>query len=153
MFLANYLGIMHDAETGLAEGFRKVADAHAADADVYHICHTLAKQCDAHAGALKPFVDRYGEEKSGEPDQLYHDFLEETRSGSFGLLRDLQDLYMVANFCDITWTMIGQAAQGIRDAELLEAVNSCEGQTSTQIRWLKTRMKQAAPQTLLVASS
>jgi hypothetical protein len=30
-------------------------------------------------------------------------------------------------------------------------VNSCEGQTSTQIKWLKTRMKQAAPQALLVA--
>ena len=60
---------------------------------------------------------------------------------------------MVANFCDITWTMIGQAAQGMGDEELLEAVNSCERQTSTQLKWLKTRMKQAAPQTLLVASS
>jgi len=68
-------------------------------------------------------------------------------------LRDLQDLYMMANFCDITWTMLGQAARGVRDTELLEVVNSCEGQTSTQIKWLKTRMKQAAPQTLIVASS
>ncbi len=59
----------------------------------------------------------------------------------------------MANFCDITWTMIGQAAQGARDTELLEVVNSCEGQTSTQIKWLMTRMEQAAPQTLLVASS
>jgi hypothetical protein len=48
--------------------------------------------------------------------------------------------------------MIGQAAQGARDWELLEAVNSCEGQTATQIKWLETRMKQAAPQALLVAS-
>ncbi len=47
MFLANYLGIMHDAEADLAEGFRKVADGHAADADIYHTCRTLAKQCDA----------------------------------------------------------------------------------------------------------
>ena len=150
MFLANYLGMMRRAELDLADGFRKVGDGHADEADVYHVCHTLAKQCDAHAEALKPFVDRYGEERSEEPDRLYHDLFDETRSGSFGLLRDLQDLYVMANFCDITWTMIGQAA---RDAELLETVNSCEGQTSTQIKWLKTRMKQAAPQTLLVASS
>jgi hypothetical protein len=54
--------------------------------------------------------------------------------------------------CDISWTMIGQAAQGVRDRELLETVNACEGQTATQIKWLKTRMKQAAPQALLVAS-
>jgi hypothetical protein len=58
----------------------------------------------------------------------------------------------MANFCDIAWTMIGQAAQGTADKELLGVVSACEGETSTQIKWLKTRMKQAAPQTLLVAS-
>lgn len=54
--------------------------------------------------------------------------------------------------CDITWTMIGQAAQGARDTELLEVVGSCEGETAVQIKWLRTRMKQAAPQALLVTS-
>src|ERR671932_102450 len=58
---------------------------------------------------------------------------------------------MMANFCDISWTMIGQAAQGAGDGELLETVNACEGQTAKQIKWIQTRMKQAAPQTLLVA--
>jgi hypothetical protein len=150
--LVNYLGYLHQAERDLAEGFRKVGDAHAAEADVYHTCNTLAKQCEAHAGQLKPFVDRYGEEKPEEPERLYHELFDETRSGGLGLLRDLHDLYLMAHACDISWTMIGQAAQGARDRELLETVNSCEGQTATQIKWLKTRMKQAAPQALLVAS-
>jgi hypothetical protein len=35
---------------------------------------------------------------------------------------------------------------------LLETVNACERQTAIQIKWLKTRMKQAAPQALLAAS-
>ena len=153
MFLANYLWLLHQSEMDLAEGFRKVADGHAAEADVYHVCHVLAEQCDAHAEKLESLVDRYGEEKEGEPERLYHDLFDETRNGSFGLLRDLQDLYVMANFCDITWAMVGQAAQGAGDAELYETVNSLEGQTSTQIKWLKPRMKQAAPQTLLVASS
>jgi hypothetical protein len=153
MFLANYLGLLHQSELDLAEGFRKIANSHAAEVDVYHVCNTLAKQCDAHAERLKPFVNRYGEQRDEEPERLYHDLLDDTRSGSFGLLRDLHDLYVMANFCDITWTMIGQAAQGAGDRELLETVNALEGQTSTQIKWLKTRMKQAAPQTLLVASS
>lgn len=74
-----------------------------------------------------------------------------TREGGIGLIRDLHDLYLMANACDIAWTMIGQAAQGAGDTELLDVVNSCEGQTATQIKWLKTRMKQAAPQALLVA--
>jgi hypothetical protein len=53
--------------------------------------------------------------------------------------------------CDITWTMIGQAAQGARDVELVEVAKACEGETATQLKWLKTRMKQAAPQALVVA--
>jgi hypothetical protein len=57
----------------------------------------------------------------------------------------------MASTCDISWTMIGQAAQGARDRELLGIVDACERQTATQIKWLKTRMKQAAPQALLVA--
>ncbi len=28
MFLANYLGLLHQSELDLAEGFRKVADGH-----------------------------------------------------------------------------------------------------------------------------
>jgi hypothetical protein len=152
MQLANYLGYLHTAELNLAEGFRKVADGHAEEADVYHTCNTLAKQCETHAEQLKPFVDRYGEEAPEEPNRLYHDLFDETRSGGLGLLRDLHDLYLMASTCDISWTMIGQAAQGARDRELLEVVNACDGQTATQIKWLRTRMKQAAPQALLVAS-
>jgi hypothetical protein len=152
MHLANYLGYLHTAELNLAEGFRKVADGHAEEADLYHTCNTLAKQCETHAEQLKPFVNRYGEEAPEEPNRLYHDLFDETRSGGLGLLRDLHDLYLMASTCDISWTMIGQAAQGARDRELLEVVNACDGQTATQIKWLRTRMKQAAPQALLVAS-
>jgi hypothetical protein len=152
MHLANYLGYLHRAELDLAEGFRKVGEAHAEEVDAYHTCNTLAEQCEAHAQKLQPFVDRYGEEAPEEPENLYHELFDETRSGGLGLLRDLHDLYLMANACDISWTMIGQAAQGAWDRELLETVNTCEGQTAIQIKWLKTRMKQAAPQALLVAS-
>jgi anaerobic selenocysteine-containing dehydrogenase len=104
------------------------------------------------AHTMGPFVERYGEAAPAEPDRLYHELFDETRSGGLGLLRDMQDLYPMANACDISWTMIGQAAQGLPDRDLLEVVDSCEGQTAMQIKWLKTRMKQAAPQALLVAS-
>ena len=152
MQLANYLGYLHKTETNLAEGLRKVGEGHAADADIYHTAETLARQCDAHAEALAPFLERYGEDAPTEPDRLYHELFDATREGGLGLLRDLQDLYLLANACDISWTMIGQAAQGARDTELLAVVESCEGETATQIRWLKTRMKQAAPQALLGSS-
>lgn len=87
-----------------------------------------------------------------EPDRLHTELFKGTREGGLGLLRDLHDLYLMASECDISWTMIGQAAQGVRDKELFEVVNACDGETSTQLKWLKTRMKQAAPQALIAAS-
>jgi hypothetical protein len=56
----------------------------------------------------------------------------------------------MATECDIAWTLVGQAAQGARDAELFAVVEACEGETAGQLKWLKTRMKQAAPQALVV---
>jgi hypothetical protein len=151
MHLANYLGLLHKAELLLADAFRQVGDAHAAEPDVYHLSHTLAGQCEQHAQRLQPFVDRYGEDAPSEPDRLHSELFKGTRSGGLGLLRDLQDLYLMATECDIAWTMIGQAAQGARDTGLVEVVKTCEGETSTQLKYLKTRMKQAAPQALIVA--
>jgi hypothetical protein len=152
MHLANYLQYLMKAESNLAEGFRKIGEAHAAESDVFHTADTLAQQCEAHVEQLRPFCEEYGKEATTEPDRLYHELFTEARSGGLGLLRDLQDLYVMASACDIAWTMVGQAAQGARDMELLEVVNLCEAQTAIQLKWLRTRMKQAAPQALLVAS-
>ncbi len=53
--------------------------------------------------------------------------------------------------CDISWTLVGQAAQGLRDHDLIAVVKRCKGETAIQLKWLRTRMKQAAPQALVVA--
>jgi hypothetical protein len=57
----------------------------------------------------------------------------------------------LTSFVDITWTVIGQAAQGLRDRDLLDTVSSCQSQKATQLAWLQTRIKQAAPQALIAA--
>jgi hypothetical protein len=149
--LAHYLGLLHKAQADLADAFRQVAESHVDEVDVFHICRRLAAQCDAHAEALGPFLDRYGEDAPAEPDRLHAVIFQGSREGGLGLLRDLQDLYLMAAECDIAWTLVGQAAQGLRDTELFEAVSDCEGETAIQLKWLRTRMKQAAPQALVVA--
>lgn len=153
MKLSSYLGLLHKAEQTMAESYRQVAEGHGQEPDVYFLCMTLAKQCDAHMHALAPVVDRYGEDddQASEPENIHAEGLGETRSGPIGLLRDLQDLYILANFVDCTWTMVKQAAQALRDEELLGVVAKCDKETAVQIAWLKTRMKQAAPQALVVA--
>ncbi|USX53272.1 hypothetical protein [Lentzea sp. HUAS12] len=137
MLLANHLGVLHSTLGTLAETFREVAARHGDEPDVRHICALLAQRIDRQAEQLKPVVDRYGE--SGEPEP--------------SLLRDLQDLYALASFTDITWTVVGQAAQGLRDQELMDVVSACEQDTARQLAWLKTRIKQSAPQALIVAGS
>jgi hypothetical protein len=74
-----------------------------------------------------------------------------TRSGPLGLLRDLHDLYLMATQSQLCWTVIAQAAQGARDNQLLDVVRACQPQTTLQVKWLLTRIKQAAPQALVVA--
>lgn len=151
MHLANYLEYLRKAEINLGQGFRGVGEGHREEVDIFHTADTLAGQCEAHVEKLAPFCERYGKEASTEPDRLYHELFRGTRSGGLGLLRDLQDLYVMANACDISWTMIGQAAQGAGDEDLMGVVEACERETAVQIKWLTTRMKQAAPQALLLA--
>ena len=97
-------------------------------------------------------VERYGEQKDvDEPERLRADVLTTTREGEIGLLRDLQDLHLLATLVHTTWTVIAQGAQGLRDHELLEIANASRAETTRQLTWLTTRMKQAAPQALIVA--
>ncbi len=151
MHVAHYLGLLHRAEVDLAQAFREVAGSHADEPDVEHLCEKLARQCGAHADQLEPFVASYGEEAADEPDRLHSDLFQGTREGGLGLLRDLHDLYLMAAECDISWTLVGQAAQGLRDHDLIAVVKRCKGETAIQLKWLRTRMKQAAPQALVVA--
>src|SRR4051794_22464307 len=151
MLLPVYLGLLLHAEEALATSFRQVADGHGDEPDVFHLCHTLATQCDHHVSALTPVIERYGEQPDDEPERLHADALSGTRSGPLGLLRDLQDLYLLATLVDITWTAVKQAGQALRDTELMDVVGRCDGETSIQLGWLSTRLKQAAPQALIVA--
>jgi hypothetical protein len=152
MRLAHYLGLLHRAEQELGEALREVGEAHVDEPDVNSICLKLAEDSDAHAAGLDPFASRYGEEADDEPERLHSELFRGTRGGGLGLLRDLHDLYLMACECDIAWTLVGQAARGARDRELLELVEGCEGETAVALKWLATRMKAAAPQALVVSS-
>jgi hypothetical protein len=150
--LATYVALADRSEQTLAESLRTVGDGHARQADVFHTCHQLAGWCDRHRELLSPAAQRYGESTDvDEPERLHADGLAEVRAGEVGLLRDLQDLHVLGTLVQTTWTVIAQGAQGLRDTELLEIARSCNEETSRQLTWLNTRMKQAAPQALIVA--
>jgi hypothetical protein len=152
MHLATYVGLLHTSLETLAAAYREVGHGHGEEPDVATTCDLLARRIDGQLEKLGPVVDRYGEHREAEPERLHAAGLESTRTGPVGLLRDLQDLYMLASLTDVTWTVVGQAAQGLRDHELLDIVNSAEQDTTRHQSWLRTRIKQAAPQALIAAS-
>jgi len=151
MQLAVYVGLVHRGEQMLAASFRRVAEGHGDEVDVVHTCIALASWCGAHVSHLAPVIERYGEQEVSEPERLHANAMGGTRSGPVGLLRDLQDLLLLTTFVHSCWTVIVQAAQGARDEELLEIAQNCLTETNRQLTWLTTRIKQAAPQALLVA--
>ena len=151
MQLAHQLRSLHSAEQRFAAALRAVGDGHRGEADVQVIAGILASQCDEHAERLEPFAARYGDEEPSELDVAHRELFDGARSGPLGLLRDLNDLYLMACECEIAWTLVDQAARGARDRELLALAGRCQSEAGTQAAWLRTRMKQAAPQALVVA--
>ncbi|MEZ0072436.1 hypothetical protein [Planotetraspora sp. GP83] len=152
MHLAHYLRLLHRSENALAEAFREIRRGHPHEPDMYGVCERLAVQCGEQARRLEPFVRRYSAGASEEPERLHSALFSGTRPGCLGLLRDLHDVYLLATECEIAWSIVAQGAQGARDEELLEVVRHCGGDTAVQLLWLRTRMRHAAPQALVVAS-
>ncbi len=98
---------------------------------VQHIAGILAEQREERAERLEPFAARYGDEESSELDVPHCDLVGGVRSGPLGLLRDLNDLYLLACECELAWTLVGQAARG---ALLVSGL---------QLRWLAPSDRQA----------
>jgi hypothetical protein len=152
--LATYVGLVDRAEQTLADSFRTVGEAQAKHPDIYFTCQTLASMSDHHRELLAPVVRRYGEDPDPSPpetERLHAEGLLTARTGAVGLLRDLQDLHLLATLVQTSWTVIRQGAQGLRDHELLAVTDEACADTALQIAWLTTRMKAVAPQALIVA--
>ncbi|BBH68522.1 hypothetical protein ACTI_52070 [Actinoplanes sp. OR16] len=154
MYLVIYLGLARHAEQTMADSLRTVGQGHAQHPDVLFTCQALAKMSDEHVRRLTPIVERYGEQRHGpevsEPERLHAEGLASVRTGPVGLLRDLQDLHVLGTLTQTTWTVVRQAAQGLRDAELIAVCDHASRQNSRQLSWLNTRLKAAAPQPLIV---
>ena len=152
MHVGNYLGILHRSEQDLADAFKTIAAHHGEEPDVYNMCKLLASWSEEHVEDIKPLVERYCEQKSDEPDRLKQTLFEQPRSGSLALVRDLHDLWLLANEIHLCYIILLQAARALRDLEMEEICQQFDEQTERQILWLLTRIKQAAPQALVVAA-
>lgn len=151
MHIGRYIDIVHRTEIDLAKAFKKVGKAYKDEPDVRQSCQLLSQWSDELADKMAPFAVKYKPEKDKEPDRLTQTLIKDTREGGMSLLRDLHDLYLIGTEVQVCCTILKQASDGLRDKELTTACEEIERQTQRQLSWLMTRMKQAAPQTLIVA--
>jgi hypothetical protein len=163
MRLGKFVHELRAAEAALADGFRRVADRHQVDHDVWYLGHRLAKECDALAERLAPFPDRHGFQTEPEGDNFVESLVDGLRAGlrrgmshALGrapvsgvlLLRDLQGLSVLAHDCHGQWIVVGQGAMSVRDKALNAVVSDGRQVTEKHLRWLQTKLKEVAPQVL-----
>ena len=151
MNIGLYLKMVKDSETDLNDAFVKVANHHQQEPDMEEICRLLASWSQQKATSTDRFIIKYGEKHERGADKLYSELFQGPRRGGLALLRDLHDLWLLATEAQICWTLLGQAAQALRDQDLVETCVFNKEQTARQIAWLETRSKQAAPQSLIAA--
>ena len=150
----------HDAEQDLAGELLRVAEAHKADHDVFHLCRgPLHAWCERHTSRLAEQAARYDlslDPSAADGDRGLLARAREKGSELAGrrpesallLLRDLRDLHLAAARTSIAWTVLGQGAQAVHDSELLEAVTACHPETIRTMKWTVQKLKEASPQVL-----
>ena len=104
------------------------------------------------AHELQPFVDKYGKRREGEPARLDDALLKRRPPSGFNLVRDLHDLWLLVNESLISLEILEQAAHSLRDDALIAALADMRHANKRQADWLRTRLRQAAPQVLVVPS-
>ena len=147
------------AETSLANELLKIAERHAAEQDVYHVCHTLAKRCDEQLALLTPHRKRYGahvSQRVGEPAagvervrRMSSELLAGQQPSGALLLRDLKELAGVVQHAELEWVVLLQAAKAARDQQLKTAAEEGREHAEARGKWVRTRIQELAPQVLL----
>lgn len=155
---------LYRAEEELADEYVKVGERLVVEQDVWYDCKRFAEQCHMHADAIRPFAARHEQELDPPDDDtvgetttaaLRHklsELLGRRPESGLLLLASLRQLYVQAQEVSFHWIVAGQLAQATRDQELLTLVDELHRETLTQIKWLKTQVKLASPQALVVGA-
>ncbi len=150
LHIAAYLGLLWASEQQLADAYRTVGERHSAEADIHAMCAQLAAWSQAHVEALRPMIARYEAQTSDEPKRLADALFQGPRIGGIGLLRDLHDLELLAYQVHLCWLALGQGARALYDTDMVRLCEELGLETDRQLAWLRTRIREIAPQALVV---
>jgi hypothetical protein len=150
---------LHRAENDLAHELLQASERHKVDHEVFHVARDLAVWSQRHVREIVPVARRFGEELDPEPEAELGvmERLRERGSELVGrrpetgllLLRDLRGLHLKATGVSVDWLLLGQAAQGLEDTELLDLTQRCQPESLRQATWAKAKLKESATQVLV----
>lgn len=150
---------VHEGERELEDELHVVAERHRSDHEVRHTALDLARWSLQNRKDLAPVLERYGDGVDTEPHDPGGDVLRSAREKAAELLgrrpetgavllRDLRQLYLLAQGNAVLWTVLGQGAQALKDRELLLIVTQCHDRSNRQATWCLAQIKVTSPQAL-----
>ncbi|HVV92546.1 MAG TPA: nitrate reductase [Hyphomicrobiales bacterium] len=151
-YLADYIGLLVASEERLARGWEALRRSHPDTPDVGAQSKLFLEWSRENAAAVRPSAVKYGERREGEPEALGRALPIGRPGTGFGLLRDLQDLWLMVNESTVSTAVLIQGARALGDRDLERALRAVADRNERQRTWLLTRIRQAAPQTLAVPS-
>jgi hypothetical protein len=148
--VARYIGLTLEAEQAWIDALDLVARRHPNEPDIREGARLLSSWAQDHLHTLAPLTEHFGLLRSLSPNGLRKALFRGRRAGTLGLLRDLQDLYLLATQIRSCWTVLVQAARALHDEELVWAAEYCGGETMRALAWLDTKIHLITPQAVTV---
>ena len=158
--IALFLREVHAGETDLERELHAAGERHRTDHEVRHVTVDLARWSLDNRQALAGLAGRYGADLSGDQDsqsparpmarlrERTAELLRRRPEPGLLLLHDLRHLYLLASGNSVHWTALAQAAQAVRDCELLAVVTACHGRTMRRAVWCNATIKTVSAQVL-----
>lgn len=148
---------LHRAEHKLAHELEVLAARHHSDQDIYHLGHDLAGWSRTHLEKLARQGRHYGLRLSADPrtgaatgalQRRLSGMLRRRPEPGLMLLADLRRIHRLAAGTSVDWELLAQAAQAVKDQELLDLIKHCHPETLRQMRWTNAMLKELSPQVL-----
>jgi hypothetical protein len=148
---------LHRSETNLARLLDAIAARHHNDHGIHHVAVDLARWSREHVALIAETGKSYGVRLRPHPrtrslteavQQWMSDRLGRRPEPAMLLLADLRRLHKLAAGVSVDWELIAQAAQAVKDDDLLALSQRCHPQALRQMRWANAMLKELSPQAL-----
>ncbi|MHA6627374.1 hypothetical protein ACU61A_18200 [Pseudonocardia sichuanensis] len=149
---------LHRSEVSLGRDLLAVADRHPADQEIFHVARDIARWSQIHVQRLAGAGHQHGVRLNPAPRwevpvvadlaQRAGTALRKRPETGLLLLADLRRVHRKAAGVSLDWELLAQAAQAMRQRDLLDLAQACHPQTLRVMRWANAHLKVTSPQVI-----